>query len=260
MKRIIKHNLIIISIFFISILLLRCDCNSIFNSDGTMWNDFRITISAKTDWHVSIIGLSESGKTKKSITIPKLYDNEYRIDSIGKKGISGHAGSFESNCLEIVYLTTPIKLIGKPFMKCSILKKIICLSKEEYTREYFIDYDGPIVYSYTDLDEIWLDCHYFYPGNIQYLDSLSDELYYLDFYDGGLIEDMPWTPVKDGYAFIGWYKEKECINKWDFDKDEVSKLEHKETGSYREDGSPIKKDYYTVTRIYAKWEKNEEIN
>ena len=30
------------------------------------------------------------------------------------------------------------------------------------------------------------------------------------------------TKVNDGYTFDGWYKEKECINKWDFTVDTLT--------------------------------------
>ncbi len=37
---------------------------------------------------------------------------------------------------------------------------------------------------------------------------------------GSLIQE-PTAPKADGYIFTGWYKEKECKNKWDFSKDTV---------------------------------------
>lgn len=33
----------------------------------------------------------------------------------------------------------------------------------------------------------------------------------------------PSNPVKEGYAFDGWYQDQECTDKWDFEKDKVSK-------------------------------------
>jgi uncharacterized repeat protein (TIGR02543 family) len=46
----------------------------------------------------------------------------------------------------------------------------------------------------------------------------------------------PTSPEKEGYIFDGWYKEKECINKWDFEIDTVKLEENIEE-----------------IKLYAKW-------
>ena len=66
-----------------------------------------------------------------------------------------------------------------------------------------------------------------------------------DFERGGLIEDTPYEPIREGYVFIGWYKEPECINKWDFEKDTLPEPE------YKEDGELI----FVETTLYAGWEE-----
>ena len=51
------------------------------------------------------------------------------------------------------------------------------------------------------------------------------------------------TEVNDGYTFDGWYKEKECINKWNFTVDALPEKildENKEV-------------LYQETILYAKW-------
>ena len=45
-----------------------------------------------------------------------------------------------------------------------------------------------------------------------------------------------YSPKKEGYIFDGWYKEKECINKWDFEIDTVKLEENIEE-----------------IKLYAKW-------
>lgn len=45
----------------------------------------------------------------------------------------------------------------------------------------------------------------------------------------------PENPEKEGYYFAGWYKDIDCIEKWDFDKDVVDEN----------------------TTLYAKWSRNE---
>ena len=79
-----------------------------------------------------------------------------------------------------------------------------------------------------------------YKANVCYYYNLQEsDYYYVDYYDAdSLIEFIPPDPVNEGYSFGGWYKEKECINKWDFEKDTVS---------LEEDEIEIK--------LYAKWIK-----
>ena len=77
-----------------------------------------------------------------------------------------------------------------------------------------------------------------YKANVCYYFNLEEnDYYYIDYYEeNSFIEFIPPNPVKEGYVFEGWYKEKECLNKWDFESDFV-KLE--------ENSNEIK--------LYAKW-------
>ncbi len=49
--------------------------------------------------------------------------------------------------------------------------------------------------------------------------------------------------LRDGYAFDGWYKEPECMNRWDFDADTLPEVK------YTDDEEEI----YQETKLYAKW-------
>ena len=64
-----------------------------------------------------------------------------------------------------------------------------------------------------------------------------------DFERGGLIENTPYEPRREGYTFAGWYKEPECVNEWDFTKDTLPAAE------YDEDGNLL----FAETKLYAKW-------
>ena len=56
---------------------------------------------------------------------------------------------------------------------------------------------------------------------------------------------IPPIPERDGYAFDGWYKENECINRWNFATDSLpsEQLDNDENVVYQE------------TKLYAKWIK-----
>lgn len=68
-----------------------------------------------------------------------------------------------------------------------------------------------------------------------------------DFERGGLIEDTPYAPQRDGYTFGGWYKEAECINKWDFATDRLPEATYDEEGYVTD---------FVETKLYAAWIRN----
>ncbi|MBO6263496.1 MAG: InlB B-repeat-containing protein [Clostridia bacterium] len=63
---------------------------------------------------------------------------------------------------------------------------------------------------------------------------------------GTTIKDTPYYPLREGYGFTGWYKEPECINKWDFENNTLPTVE------YDEEGNPTE---YIETKLYAGWQK-----
>lgn len=67
-----------------------------------------------------------------------------------------------------------------------------------------------------------------------------------DFERGGLIEDTPYEPQRDGYTFGGWYKEAECINQWNFETDKLPEATYDEAGYVTD---------FVETKLYAKWIK-----
>ena len=60
------------------------------------------------------------------------------------------------------------------------------------------------------------------------------------------IERKPKEPIKEGYKFEGWYKEKECINEWDFENDMLSEILGSENGNIVS---------FKITRLFAKWKE-----
>ena len=74
-----------------------------------------------------------------------------------------------------------------------------------------------------------------------YTDSIDDYDY------GSKIEFIPPEPIREGYIFGGWFKEQECINKWDFETDVLPE----ERTEINEDGE--EEVVYQETKLYAKW-------
>ena len=70
----------------------------------------------------------------------------------------------------------------------------------------------------------------------------------IDDYDyGEKIEFIPPDPEREWYTFEGWYKEPECINKWDFETDTLPE----EVTETNENGE--EEVIYQETILYAKW-------
>lgn len=96
-----------------------------------------------------------------------------------------------------------------------------------------------------------------------YEEAPNDGYYWVDNYDNGLIEYIPPEPTREGYIFDGWYKEAECINKWNFEKDKTGafyQYHKKPSDSSTEEYKKFYNEYisthtYVETKLYAKWIK-----
>lgn len=92
----------------------------------------------------------------------------------------------------------------------------------------------------------------FQKANITYLfnyeNSPNGGVFFIDNCGyGESIKNPPYDPIREDYTFEGWYKESECINKWNFETDTLPIVE------YDKDGNPVE---FIETKLYAKWQKN----
>lgn len=60
-----------------------------------------------------------------------------------------------------------------------------------------------------------------------------------------LFSIIPEEPKRDGFEFVGWFKEEDCLNEWNFETDTLPKAQKTEDGE----------DFYAETKLYAKWIK-----
>ena len=84
----------------------------------------------------------------------------------------------------------------------------------------------------------------------------NEGYYWADSYDQTTIDFIPPEPEREGYTFGGWYKEPECINKWDFETDTLPE-EKTEQNQTKVNGKNITKEtvVYQQTILYARWIK-----
>ena len=82
--------------------------------------------------------------------------------------------------------------------------------------------------------------------SFNYEDAPNDGYFFInDFERGGLIENTPYEPTREGYVFAGWYKQPECINPWNFETDTLPEAEYDENGEL----------VFVETILYAGWNK-----
>lgn len=217
--------------------------------------------------HFFLEGLSEQGKEKETIVIPKEIDG-YTVDHYTYLYGLGSKGNFESEKLKQIYIIPNVSMYLLNFDETPNLKKVILLGTNNTSinltsscfkainnhnvRMYvstIMNYieDGiradeiGSIFDYAMYGYLMLsNCNYFY----NYDGAENDGYYWSDNYDyGEKITYVPQNPEREGYIFGGWYKEPECVNIWNFDTDTLPEAK------YNEEGEAL----YQETRLYAKW-------
>ena len=239
------------------VLLLRsCNPKRIFELELVTSGDFIYTESGKK---ASIMGISEEGKKKDTLVFQTKLD-EYRVTSIGTQ-IFYHRYSDNLDIINPNVYFCNAYVYYDVYMNYDGTKNIYipsdynnCFPREKtYYANVFLSYN--LYKFFLKYDTDWYDIDKVYCANVMYYSSeydyQSDHCFFVDDVDGKTISVIPPDPCREGYKFMGWYKEKERINKWDFENDVVPKKKYDENGKYiyMEDGQ------YTGTILYAKWEE-----
>ena len=117
-------------------------------------------------------------------------------------------------------------------------KNMICqfLNDEQLMKKH-LQFDDDEVFDIKLLYE-----YGYVAANIEFyynIDSAPCEMYWIDYEKDQTLIFEPPVPYLEGYEFLGWYKEPECINKWDFDKDMIE--------------SSLDIENMVQLKLYAKW-------
>lgn len=198
-----------------------------------------------------ITGLTELGQEQRFIVIPKEI-NGAKVVALGKKNVIWEPTLREwfSDKLEKIFVVNRLKIISGTFDNCPNLTKALsiyggaAIRVPHYTEIYFSSFVY-LTINPTQLDE-WGRANVSYFYNFETEENYG--YYWIDDLDyGSKIEFIPPEPAREGYTFGGWYKEPECINKWNFETDTLPE----ERTEINEDGEEVVA--YQETRLYAKW-------
>ena len=215
--------------------------------------------------YLNLIGLSEAGKQKKTIVVPKkINGHPYYLLF---QSTPGAGRTLFQGKMEKFYFEYP-----GDYSQYSSKKARLEFSyyTEEFLKKVILNFEIPttiyigkgISYYYNDkryrlkMEEAEFEFEKFkkeiQPANLQYMYNFegaeNDGYFWVDSVDNGeKIEVMPDTPEREGYTFGGWYTEEECVNKFDFNTVFNTPI--------LEEGDTYPDDY--VTYLYAKWTQNK---
>ena len=248
-----KMFIVFMSLMFIMFL---SGCKNFDPFQSVISGDFMYTHRDSEEGHCRIIGLSEEGKKKETIVFPSVIDG-YIVDGVGASWAYGKSSG------EII-ITNAKKIYFPSDYTLFVPLNLESNHNNEEIKVYIVEIDFINYYYYMGISqenigwnnlfvtEIVFDIFYSeYNEDVMKLEKanvvyyVDDKPYFIDDCDGTLTNAIPPTPYKEGYEFIGWYKEQECLNKWNFESDIIAKKEYDNEGNY----------IFKETRIYAKWEK-----
>lgn len=216
---------------------------------------------------VAILGLTDKGIEQEYLVIPETINGK-KVYSIGcysgleVSGIKETYGDakyaqFKSVKLRKIFILSDVKMVdGWPFG--DFIKKeppfeaifYIFNGKDGFYKPKVFFFRTSLKGKRCGLEDIHIT-GYAYAANTSYdynyETSPNDGYYWIDNYAyGEKIEYIPENPTREGYTFGGWYKESECVNVWDFEKDALPEIQYDEQGIR----------VYQETKLYAKWIKN----
>ena len=227
-------------------LSILCGCHDPYAS--TPCGDFVYFTRGSEGKEVAYLnGLSEQGKQKEVVIVPETVDG-YDVVALSYAFGIASLGELESKNLEALYIPEYVYISGfGTFNDCPNLKKVVFINVNGCRTPGYSPsrLDGFInVYycsAYDGYDGYYVDRHIGKYANVSYMynyEGAENEGYYwVDNFDyGGTIGYIPENPEREGYTFGGWYKEPECINKWNFDKDALPerKLDEESREVYQE--------------------------
>lgn len=169
----------------------------------------------------------------------------------------GIAGNIYDEDILRLYTPGSIKKIRGGYVGCAIRNFEVFYCGETRDVSYICNYQQFHHYKIyvpaeraEDFQVLWtIEDQSVYKANVSYRLNADElpEYYYVDWVEyGEVIENVPPEPQREGYAFGGWYKAPDCINKWDFVTDRLPEATYDEVGYVTD---------FVETKLYAAWIK-----
>lgn len=239
-----KRLILLINLFILLMCMTSCSIN--INSKQLYTDEFYCRI---IDDENIAIGDARYHPESGALFYPEKIE-KYTVSQIGiSTGLGfGGNGYFHQNqevILKRLYFPSTIKSVNYGYMDHSIGNEEIFYCGEVIDLARF-DKDCYSLNMYVpikkyDLFKNVLSKYYkgkLLKANVSYhLNYDEDNYYYVDYYENGqIISYIPPDPKRDGHKFNGWFKECECINQWDFNKDIIQIIDGEDE-----------------IKLYAKW-------
>ncbi len=256
---------------FISIVILIVFISFTTSCEGESSGFFKYKIWE--DNTVSIMGLTKEGKKQETIVIPTTIDG-HKVKSFGYTQekwlvfpiVKGDelVLDLESDRLKTVYFNSQVDCVHavNPFYITPNIYKIFWPFPSFFNSGYFYQnqteliningYVSNILYINDRQNEP--EWKKIYSCNLTYIFNYSkeenadennlDKVFFVDYVEDTIVNVIPPDPIREGYEFKGWYKEEDCINKWDFENDIVPKAIYDSNGIILNE-----------TSLYASWEE-----
>ena len=258
--KLLRKVLLLVLFVLTSICISSCKAKTSIEDKTFIEGDFEFALLRDKD-ELTIVGLSDDGKDKETLVLPTIVDGkkvttlgyeyynplyptrELRIDFSGASFKNFYVHSLIEKCESKVGNEITCKVYKANFYYPNFLKRlargILC---DELDQGYITEKAKKEAFEEDPND--FLSRIYKSANVIYYMNDDTDEVFFVDDCDGTKVNVIPPNPYRDGYEFKGWYKEKECINLFDFENELIPEKEYDEKGNY------ILKE----TNIYAKWE------
>ena len=242
----------------LSLVLLVCMLASLLSCVSLPTTDFggvtfELHSGDASDAYYTAQSLTEDGKNLKCVVIPPEIDGipvtEVSSYSLWQQHVCFYSNAMERiyfpysitfSCDEVPYGTFHISspydnfLVFSPSVDClvvngwSFVTVVPFVAYEEYRRDVINLKSANIAFMFN------------------YEDAPNEGYFFIDLVEdeGGVLTNPPYDPKREGYTFVGWFKDEGCEDAWSFESDTI-------TLRFDENDYLI----YEEIRLYAGWEK-----
>ncbi|MCV2231969.1 InlB B-repeat-containing protein [Paracholeplasma manati] len=241
-----------ILILFVTVLMLSLvGCSDGDPYDSIVSGDFIYTKWSMSEGEIAIIGLSDEGKQKDTLIFPFMLDG-FKVTQIGSTFGLKDSGPLIIESANNIYFANSIINVETSIEYLQnnddIIVNVYLGGLNFDSRMYAWTYNIPNskVYLeesiYFDLVNSELVYGNFIAANIEYYID-ENTLYFVDNAEGTLVNVVPPTPYKDGYEFVGWFKDTDFNQPFNFDEDVIP------VKQFDDENKLI-----NITKIYSKWQ------